>query len=328
MLGTSPDSSPLEIDTWLDLGDISMELADALESLAPYGPGNDKLILATHNLKLQSSAKIGRTQEHLKLTVTDEADRTQIVLWWNGADEDLPEGRFDLAYSLRAADWRGTRQVQMEFVDFHLVEVKPVEVKAAKIEVVDCRSAENPEALLEEVRCQASTIVWAEGMEKKRTAGKDRNELEPADNLVIWTTPASPDELRWALDKVHPIRVYLFAHSEPTQTVDSFLRNLAGLLKYAIQHRQGKVTWSDLAAATAQRRVIVRRGIQWLVLQGEISLSSETGEDALISDETSPKDPAAASRIWAELQSLLAESAAYRAHFKRSAKDSLLPIIQ
>ena len=50
---------------------------NALERLAPYGPGNEKLILATHGLKIQSKAPIGRNKEHLKLSVTDEAGQFQ-----------------------------------------------------------------------------------------------------------------------------------------------------------------------------------------------------------------------------------------------------------
>jgi len=57
---------------------------------------------------------------------------------WNGAEEKdrLPEGRIDLAYSLRASDWRGTPQVQMEFVDFRMLTRQPVEVKGSQLEVM------------------------------------------------------------------------------------------------------------------------------------------------------------------------------------------------
>jgi hypothetical protein len=41
---------------------------------------------------------------------------------------------------------------------------------------------------------------------------------------------------------------------------------------------------------------------------------------------TSLKDPGGASRLWAETRSLLAETAAYRAHFKRADKDALFSV--
>jgi len=36
-------------------------------------------------------------------------------------------------------------------------------------------------------------------------------------------------------------------------------------------------------------------------------------------------DLGGAARLWVEVQTLLAETAAYRAHFKRADKDTLLP---
>ena len=126
MLGEAGVEEPeLKIDAWLELPEITPDLAAALESLAPYGPGNEKLTLATHGLTMQSASTIGRNKEHLKLTVSDETGNTQTVLWWSGAGETLPDGKFDLAYTVRATDWRGSRQVQMELVDFQVIESCP-----------------------------------------------------------------------------------------------------------------------------------------------------------------------------------------------------------
>jgi single-stranded-DNA-specific exonuclease len=324
MMGEIETDSRLEIDGWLALPEITLDLAEVLESLAPYGPGNEKLTLATHSLKLHSATTIGRNKEHLRLSVADEAGNSLTVLWWNGAGEPLPEGRFDLAYSLRASDWRGTRQVQMEFVDFRLLEAEKIEVRSKHFEVVDYRNAKDLPQVLSTLKRQPPTIVWAEGEEKKAIGGKNRNELEPAESLAIWTIPPSPEELRAALDKVQPQTVYLFAVTEPTEPPEAFLSRLTGLLKYAINHRNGKVTYAELEAATAQRAVTVRNGVEWLVSQGEISLIEKENE-LVVSVGTSLKDSAGASRLWTEIQSLLAETAAYRAHFKQADKSTLFP---
>ncbi len=315
----------LEIDAWLNLTEISPDLARTLESLAPYGPGNQKLTLASHGLKLQSAATIGRNQEHLKLRVADESGNSQTVLWWNGAEEQdtLPEGRFDLAYSLRASDWRGSPQVQMEFVDFHSLEVQSIEEERRQLEVIDFRNIQNPSQMLAGLDGEPSCMVWAEGQEKKEISGRGRHELESADTLVIWTTPPSPDEMRLALEKVQPRRVYLFSVTEPVQTPEEFINQLAGVLKYAINHRSGKVSWSDLETATAQRAITVRKGMQWLVSRGKIMADMENEDDLLVSRGDSRMDPASAARLWADIQSLLAETGAYRSHFKGSDKDAL-----
>jgi len=326
MMPAMQTESKLAIDGWLGLPEANLDLAKTLESLAPYGPGNEKLTLATHNLKILSKAAIGRNKEHLKLNVSDEAGFSGTVLWWNGGEEkdSLPDGPVDLAYSLRASDWRGTPQIQMEFVAFRSLAGQPVEVKGSQLEIIDYRNIPEPTKILSSLRDACAILVWAEAAGKKQVGGQDRNELAPADALAIWTIPASPQELRLALDKVHPKTVYLFGIAGSIETPETFIARLAGLLKNVINARAGKISWSALAAATAQPIATVQLGLAWLVSQGNLVIEMEKGDDLAVSSGGSLKDPAAASGLWAELQSLLAESAAYRDHFKRADKDTLL----
>ena len=325
MLGETAHEEPeLRIDTWLDLPGVTLDLAAAFESLAPFGPGNEKLTLATHGLTMQSATTIGRNKEHLKLAVADETGNLQAVLWWSGAGETLPEGKFDLAYTVRASDWRGSRQVQMEFVDFRVIETAPFEIKSQKQEIVDYRNVKDPLTLLPNFHNQPSTLVWAEAEAKKDVGGKDRNELERADNLVIWTIPPSPEELQVTLETVKPHIVTLVGAHPILEITDAFIARLTGLLKYAITHRAGKVTYAELAAATAQRRITVEQGLNWLVSRGNIALVHQEDDQLWVAPGKTINDLGGAARLWVEVQVLLAETAAYRAHFKRADKDTLL----
>lgn len=326
MLGEAAhEEAELGIDTWLDLPGVTLDLAAALESLAPFGPGNEKLTLATCGLTRQSTTTIGRNKEHLKLAVADETGNLQTVLWWNGAGETLPEGKFDLAYTVRASDWRGSRQVQMEFVDFRVIETPPVEIKSQRQEIVDYRNVKDPLTLLPNFHNQPLTLVWAEADAKKETGGKDRNELERADNLVIWTIPPSPEELQVALETVKPHIVTLVGAHPFLEAGDTFMVRLTGLLKYAITHRAGKVTYAELAAATSQRRITVEQGLNWLVSRGTIGMLHQEDDQLWMAPGKIINDMGGAARLWEEVQALLAETAAYRAHFKRADKDTLLP---
>ena len=313
----------LEIAAWLGLPEVTIDLATAIEPLAPFGPGNPKLVLASRGLGLQKSEPVGRNKEHVKLTVANDAGNTQSVLWWNGGGEPLPEGRFDLAYTVRAVDWRRSRQVQMELLDFHVVEGKPVEVQIRKIEVVDYRQSKDKFDILRTL--PAGAVVWAEGEEKERVGGVDRNALEPSPGLAIWTIPASPEELRQALDIVCPQTVYLFASDSAPENTDDFLARLTGLMKYAINHREGRVTYAELAAATSQRLITVEHGLNWLVSRGNITLKRQENDSLWIAPGTNINDLGGAARLFTEVKNLLAESDAYRTHFSRAEKDSLLP---
>ena len=116
MLGDVVYEEPsLQIDAWLPLKELTLDLADNIEQLAPFGAGNPSLTFASRNVTLKAVRKIGKTQEHLRLNLEDEHGNTNSVLWWNGIDDELPEtgSKIDIAYSLRASTFRGERQLQL-----------------------------------------------------------------------------------------------------------------------------------------------------------------------------------------------------------------------
>jgi single-stranded-DNA-specific exonuclease len=314
----------LTIDGQVNLGEVSPELAEALEAMAPFGHGNEALVLTVKDLSLKGSTPMGRNKEHVKLTVQDQEGNEQKVLWWNGGEANQPTGRFDLAFKLRNSDWRGKQQTQMELIDFHLVNDGVLELKAGKLEVIDHRLTPAPWHDLERIRNKGKVMVWAEGEEKRKIGAKDRTELGPAEELVIWTTPASPDELRQALEIVRPGCVHLFAIPEPVQAVEAFVERLAGLLKYVLRAKNGKTTWTDLAAATAQREITVRKGVEWLAAQGKIGWTADEAGGVQVSAGTSRQDAAAGEKAWKEVQTLVTETEAFRKHFRAASKDTLI----
>jgi hypothetical protein len=85
------------------------------------------------------------------------------------------------------------------------------------------------------------------------------------------------------------------------------------------------VTYAELAAATAQRWIAVEQGLNWLVSRGKITLVHQEDDELRVAPGKTINDLGGAARLWAEIQTLLAETAAYRAHFKRADKDTLLP---
>jgi single-stranded-DNA-specific exonuclease len=322
MMGT-PEEPTLEIESWLTFADLTEDLAAALESLAPFGPGNPRPVFASRNLHLESAVSLGRNKEHRKLVLADEQGVRREVLWWDGGAEDLPSGTFDLAYTVRAANWRGRPEVQLEFVALRSAETETVEVKPRPFEVVDYRAAPDPLPILEQLKEEDSTLVWVEGEDRERLGGVDRRSLERGRHLVIWSVPPSPEELRTALATVRPQVVSLIAAHPGEQSAEEFITRLAGLLKFVIHHRGGQTSWEELAAATVQRVRTIQRGLTWLVKKGQIILESEENGQLRVKEGEKEGNAAEAQRVWREVQSLLQETNAYRAHFRRAEKDSL-----
>jgi hypothetical protein len=254
---------------------------------------------------------------------------TQTVLWWNGSGEELPGlitgegGKFDLAYTLRSSDFRGVRDVTLEFIDLRFIEEKPIRIAKPRIEIVDHRNAEDPRNILSTLNLQPATIIWAEGEDNKAVGGTDRNGLEPAKALAIWTTPPGSAELHLALEKVKPEKIYLFAIHPGADEPKAFLERLTGLVKFAMNKRGGSVTLTELASTTAQREATVRLGLEWLAAGGYFGLQTE-GQQVHFTAQTSRADPYLQQELFTALKGLLAETAAYRAFLARADRDTII----
>ena len=298
----------LQIDEWLDLDQVNIDLAETLEQLAPFGAGNPELTLATRNVKLKSAVSLGKTREHLRLNVEDEDGNLGSFLWWGGAGEPLPspESKFDIAYTLRATSYRGQKQVTLQFEEFRVVEEQPAEVRESKVEIRDLRLQSSL------LNLQPSTLIWAEGPD--RAVGNPRHELHPADELSIYTTPPSPAELRKALEIVKPKVVYVFAIPPAEQKPDDFLTHLAGLCKFVLNQRRGKSTVSELASAMAARESAVQIGLEWMSATGQLSVSMEDDQITL-STEKQEKNQYLQAELFVALKGILNETAAYRKYF-------------
>jgi single-stranded-DNA-specific exonuclease len=324
----------LQIDGCLGLEDLTLDFVQEIERLAPFGAGNPPLTLVTRDLRVTSDRAVGRGGEHLVLTVEDGEGVVQKVVWWQAGGSPLPEDRFDLAYVLRSSDFRGQREVQVQWVDAHPREQPPAALRPERVslQLVDYRQVPNPRRTLDRLRSEEEVQVWAEAAHRAQMGGRDRRDLEPHPSLAIWTAPPSPDVLRSVLEKVAPQKVILFAVDPALDTLQAFLQRLAGLVKRVLSAEgggvgSGVVNVSQLAAATAQREATVRAGLDWLGDRGQIAILSEEGGETLLlaCPGDARRDTAAdASR----LTSLLAETAAFRSYLRRVGQEEVLALLE
>ncbi|MEE8390749.1 MAG: single-stranded-DNA-specific exonuclease RecJ [Anaerolineae bacterium] len=314
----------LQIDGYLPLADLSLDLVEQLERLAPFGPGNPPLTLETKGLVLKSHRTIGRTGEHLRLVVEDEASTAQKVIWWRGGGSPLPKDRFDLAYTVQASDYRGQREVQVVWVDARPIsETRFFPKNLVSPSVVDYRQEANPHQVLERLRAQADVQVWSEAEARAEVTGRDRYGLGPSKALAVWTTPAGPNELQDAMKKVAPETVYLFGIDPGLDDPEKLLRRLAGLVKRALNVNQGQVRISTLAAATAQREETMRAGLGWLAGRGQITIRDENDDEVSLAAGSQTIN-ADLPPVVTQLRVLLEETKAYRAHFSRADPETLI----
>jgi single-stranded-DNA-specific exonuclease len=307
----------LAIDAVVELPDLTLDLVAEINRLAPFGPGNPPLTLAVRDLHLTGDAAIGRTGEHRRLTVEDDQERSQTVFWWQGADWPLPEGRFDLALTVRASDFRGMAEVQVEWIDARGRERERAEVRAGpQMLVRDYRSVSNAEAVLQGLLADGDIEVWAEGVAPADVSVHTRLQLASAQRLVVWTLPPGPREMATALSRVAPEEVVWFAHDPGLDDTPALLSRLAGLVKHALQAREGQIDLEAAAAALAHRAATVQAGLDWLAARGQITILHRDNDHWRLAAGAGQSDPPAVQTARVRLDALLAETAAYRNYLR------------
>jgi single-stranded-DNA-specific exonuclease len=318
------DATPeLAIDAVLPWSQPSLELVEALDVLAPFGEGNPPILLASRGLELVSERIFGPGRDHRRLVIRDSDGQTHEVIWWRGAERGLPQGTFDLAYTVKASDYRGERELQIEYVAARATDGAAI-VEAPVLYVVDHRAAPAPRDLLAQLEANERVAVWAEGFPGADAPGLRRDQLTPAPALAIWTPPPGPRELRAVLEQVQPRTVYLFAVAAAAPHPRGFVKQLAGLVKHDLQHKQGFLDLERLAAASGQRMETVREGVRLLQANGYVAIVERDGPYVrVVPGDRRPKPKRDA--IAARLQALLQETAAYRAYFGRASAGQLIP---
>ncbi len=318
------DSEPaLEIDAYVALSEIGFDLVAEIERLAPFGPGNPALVLASRGLRIRSIQEMSRSGEHLRLVVGDEHGEVQEAVWWRGAAWPSPEGPFDLAFRLRIQDFRGERNVQIVWQDYRPAPDFEKEPQAAgEIELIDHRSAEDPWAALEALRRMPGLLIWAEGAGKLPPGALQRDQLRQAEILAVWTAPPGARELAEAAARVRPKAIALFGTLPEAGEAQAFLTRLAGLIRYAIDKRGGRARLGELAALTAQRERAVLAGLAWLQAKGRVWYSLESGEVHLAHGDAPAEGDLAA--IEAQLGDALKEAEAYRRYYLQADPGTLV----
>lgn len=316
------EEKSLVIDGWMSLAEIELGFAEELERLSPFGPGNNKPIMAIRDLSIREATEIGKNKEHLKIQVEDESHNSREVLFWDGVNEDLPTGKFDLAFSLRPSNWKGVRQCQMVWQNARQSESKILVTPEIRIELVDYRTMDGQEKLLQSI--PIDTQVWAEGPVRKQVNGFTRVQLSKSKNLAIWSIPPSLEDLKHVLELTQPETIFLFSMDPKMDNEKNLLDRLAGLIKYSIAHKSGQTTLEELAAECAQTKNIIKKALEVLIGQGMINIQFTSPDEVLFSYT---KDSAGGSKTNVarnELREFLQESSAFRKFYKSADLDSLI----
>lgn len=108
----------INIDAVLQLSDLTLQSADMLSMLEPFGMGNPQPIFAIMNTTLHSVRKIGNGK-HCKISVTKSGRQAEFVGFnMSEVAESFKIGtNLDLAFTIDSNIYRGTKQLQLILKD-------------------------------------------------------------------------------------------------------------------------------------------------------------------------------------------------------------------
>lgn len=242
----------LQIDAEVRLSELSLGLAADLALLAPFGSGNPTPQFVTYGLTVADDRRIGREGTHRKLTVRGEVGGEALpVVWFGGADAELPAGPIDVVYTLNINEYKGDRSLQLMYVASRPAQQISAVIAAPRtaLQVIDLRKADAA-ALAATLPSPGAAAWYAEGVRLEHlphgATYSPRWELaeghadgvgdEPKQPLVLWSIPPSPDLLRWLLNAARPDAVYVCGQYAADDLLSAVLRAVAGMCKYALNH--------------------------------------------------------------------------------------------
>lgn len=100
-------------DAEVELGEVDETLAGELDSLAPFGKGNEQPVLVGRALKVRDSRKVG-DGSHLRLVLEDRGGAVRGAIAFGLGERDPgPGAAIDVAFSPGISTWRGARSVEL-----------------------------------------------------------------------------------------------------------------------------------------------------------------------------------------------------------------------
>jgi hypothetical protein len=197
-------------------------------------------------------------------------------------------------------------------------------VRTREIEIIDYRLRPSAQSLLGALlKKEPELQIWAEYAQPDDLPSQPRQDLCPAETLVIWTSPPTRAVLNSILRRVTPQKVILLGHDPALSNWQQLAKYIAGLAKFVIAHREGITSLTEMAAACAMDTEVVRAALHYWVNQGAFNLTIQDDSVQFSSPNLENTNPESTEIYKNILINLLGEIKAYRHFFATAAPENL-----
>ncbi len=114
---------PLPIAMQLEPADVTQQLYNDIQRVAPFGPGNMEPVFELNNVKVVDVKTMGQEHQHLKFSIVSGKENLTVVAFGQGNLATLlsaPTGQVNLAVKVNLNEWRGKKSVQLMLEDLQI----------------------------------------------------------------------------------------------------------------------------------------------------------------------------------------------------------------
>lgn len=115
-----PVEPQIRLDADLPLERLTLETAQRIEWLQPFGPGNEPPVLRLRGVPVRAWQRVGEAQDHLQIVLASKRGTERAIFFGAGerASELQRDGIFDFAVTLALDHWNGSNRLSVVVKDF------------------------------------------------------------------------------------------------------------------------------------------------------------------------------------------------------------------
>ncbi len=199
----------LQIDVPLEIGEIDVDVLEAMELLRPFGMSFEKPVFLIENLSASSVRKIGAAKNHLKLELSDGVDTLDVIGFGYGeiADQMSPGVKMSVTGDLQVNEWNGRKKPQMLLDD----------LQSNDRQLFDLRGIREPNRWISVIpdrnnlfiAFQETSIAFFQPILKNVQIHQfGQTELSETDHVIVLDLPSDTEQMKELIERTNPKRVY------------------------------------------------------------------------------------------------------------------------